>query len=242
MIFRTAIALALAPMLSCLVHAQGIGPNPPVAGVTTPVPAGTYYGYGRYPGYYGGYGYGWRHGGTVAGSYMSGMADVVRSAGEYNLNTSEAMKNVEDAREAFFENRNRAQQIWFEMRDRNDAYRAERRGPRITSEQVFRLNAQRAPQRLSEGQIDEVSGELSWPGLLREQIYSPYRVVIDEGFAIRTRSGSFPDYETHKKTVQAVDALAELLRSRIREYEPQPYVEANRFVEALAYDARFPSN
>lgn len=287
MILRTAIALALAPLLSCYAFAQGPGPgeaapggNAGTAGSGIGNVSGAGSGPGNFPGTAGsgignvpgtivrpqfyspsrpspgginydtdfpGYGHtggGAYYGGTYGGGtwYMSGLGDYVRSAGEYNLSTSEAMRNIEETREQYFENRNLAQQIWFEMRDRNDAYRAERRGPRITSEQVFRLNAQRAPQRLAEGQIDPVSGELAWPGVLREEIYNPFRVVIDEGFALRTRSGSFPNYETHKKTVQAVDSLAELLRSRIREYEPQPYVEANSFVEALAYDARFPSN
>ena len=45
------------------------------------------------------------YGGTVEGSFAHGMADIVRSAGEYNLRTSEAYKNYEDARRKNIDNR-----------------------------------------------------------------------------------------------------------------------------------------
>lgn len=196
-----------------------------------------------YAQYYGGpYGYGYGYSSTAAEGAAHGLADVVRSAGSYNLDTSRAMVNVEDARKAYIQNRELAQETWFDMRRRNDAYRAEKRGPAPTSEQIFRINAQRAPSRLSDDQIDPVTGELHWPLLLTSAIYDPYRKVIDKGFETRSQQGSFKSFDKQQDLVKAVDGMYEAFKKRIREYEPQQYVDANRFMEALSYDVRFPSS
>ncbi|PQO33927.1 hypothetical protein [Blastopirellula marina] len=196
-----------------------------------------------YAQYYGGpYGYGYGYSSTAAEGAAHGLADVVRSAGSYNLDTSRAMVNVEDARKAYIQNRELAQETWFDMRRRNDAYRAEKRGPAPTSEQIFRINAQRAPSRLNDDQIDPVTGELHWPLLLTSAIYDPYRKVIDKGFEVRAQQGSFKSFDKQQSLVKAVDTMYDVLKKRIRDYEPQQYVDANRFMEALSYDVRFPSS
>ncbi|RCS50574.1 hypothetical protein DTL42_10725 [Bremerella cremea] len=196
-----------------------------------------------YAQYYGGpYGYGYGYSSTAEEGAAHGLADVVRSAGSYNLDTSRAMVNVEDARKAYIQNRELAQETWFDMRRRNDAYRAEKRGPAPTSEQLFRINAQRAPSRLSDDQIDPVTGELHWPLLLTSAIYDPYRKVIDNGFETRAHQGSIKSYDKQQDLVKAVNSMYDTLKKRIRDYEPQQFIDANRFMEALSYDVRFPSS
>ncbi|MEW4562969.1 hypothetical protein AB1K70_10615 [Bremerella sp. JC770] len=195
-----------------------------------------------YAQYWGGPWGGGYHASTAAEGYQRGLADVIRSQGQYNLDTSRANVNQQEANAAYIENRNRAQEVWFDMRRRNDAYRAEKAGPKVTSEQIFRINAQRAPKRLNDDQIDPVTGELHWPLLLTSMVYTPYREVIDKGFEKRHQKGSFVDYDSHQDVVKAVDSMYEELKKRIRDYEPQQYVDANRFMEALSYDVRFPSS
>src|SRR5262245_66634310 len=53
---------------------------------------------------YGGYGYGYG-GGTAAGNYMYGMSNVIRAEGQYNLLTSMAGVNNEEARSKILDNR-----------------------------------------------------------------------------------------------------------------------------------------
>ncbi len=61
-----------------------------------------------YPVYY--------HSSTAAEGAARGMADVIRSAGDYNLRTSEAARNVEEARSRNLDNRLKSTQTFFEMR------------------------------------------------------------------------------------------------------------------------------
>ncbi|MEW4452842.1 hypothetical protein AB1L30_09215 [Bremerella sp. JC817] len=195
--------------------------------------------YAQWGGPWGGYSY---HASTAEEGYQRGLADVIRSQGMYNLETSRANINQQEANAAYIENRNRAQEVWFDMRRRNDAFRAEQAGPKVTSEQIFRINAQRAPKRLNDDQIDPVTGELHWPLILTSMVYDPYRKAIDSGFQKRSQKGSFSTYESHQEVVKAVDTMYDELKKRIRDYEPQQYIDANRFMEALSYDVRFPSS
>src|SRR5262245_30696968 len=82
-------------------------------------------GYGGYGGYYGG---GWGYntagaGSTPAGSYLTGMGNAIRAQGEYNVNTSQAAINLEDAAKKDIENRQLWTNTYFEMRKINDAYK-----------------------------------------------------------------------------------------------------------------------
>ena len=64
---------------------------------------------------------GWGGSSTVAGSYAHGYADVVRSAGEAELNDSIAAGNYADSRSKEIDNRLKATQTYFQMRDINSA-------------------------------------------------------------------------------------------------------------------------
>src|SRR5262245_44306190 len=68
-----------------------------------PVGVGAVTGLGGFPcGFgYGGYGYG---GGTVAGSYLQGMSQVVAAQGQYNEATAKAAISYEEARTKYIDN------------------------------------------------------------------------------------------------------------------------------------------
>ncbi len=91
--------------------------------------------YPAFPSGGGGYGYGWGgydDGGTAAGSYLNGMANVVRSAGYANVMNSIAAQNYEQAYSADLDNRLKYTNTYFEMRRVNQAARAEARSPAPT--------------------------------------------------------------------------------------------------------------
>ena len=103
------------------------------------------------------------HASTLEEGYLRGLGDLVRSAGAANLMNSQAALNYEDARAKYFENRLRGVQTYFDMKKLNHDYRAEMRGQRATSEQLFRLAKMRAPEPLHPSEFDPYSGEVRWP-------------------------------------------------------------------------------
>src|SRR5690348_12667087 len=80
-------------------------------------------GYGGYGGY-GGFGYGGA-GSTAFGSAMLGIGAATAAAGSYNLNTSMAARNYQDAYEHWILNQKLREQTYFDMRRMNASYRAE---------------------------------------------------------------------------------------------------------------------
>src|SRR5579864_1443196 len=68
-------------------------------------------GYGIF-GYGGGFG-----GGTLEGNYLQGMSQVIRSEGEYNLNTAQAEISWEEARGKYLDNQKKWSQNLFQMRE-----------------------------------------------------------------------------------------------------------------------------
>src|SRR5207247_5414915 len=92
-------------------------------------------------------------GATVEGSIAHGMADIVRAAGEFNLRTSEAYRNYEDARRKNIENRLLWTQTYFEMRRINDEYRrAQYERDKRSQEDFIRYAQAAAPRRLTSSQ------------------------------------------------------------------------------------------
>ena len=102
---------------------------------------------------------------------MNGMANVVRAQGDYNLNTSAAYVNLEEAERRDIENRQAWTQAYFEMRRTNAAYRDAERGPKGTPEDWVRFAKEAAPSRLSPGEIDNISGQIAWPRLLQASLW-----------------------------------------------------------------------
>ena len=183
---------------------------------------------------------GYGGGSTVAGSYMQGLGQFVRSAGAYNLATSEAAKNLQEARSRALDNRLKGTETYFQMRRINQSYRDEQRRPQATSEQLHRLAALGAPSRLDANRLDPVSGSISWPLVLRQASYADYRQALEQRFAERSQTGGGIDYDTYKAIQAVVDQALAQLESEVEQYKPNDYIEAKKFLQSLAYEARFP--
>jgi hypothetical protein len=206
------------------------------AGVSTA--RAQYWGGGYAPPYYGSYG-----GGTVEGSIAHGYADLVRSAGAYNLMTSEAYKNYEDARKKNIENRLQWTQTYFEMRRINDEYRrAQYERDKRTQEDFIRYAQAAAPHRLVSSQLDPITGYLAWPRLLMTPAFADSRRELDRLFAARAGNKGAIGNDAYFAILDQVDRMQEQLRRLIKVAPANDYIEARKFLESLAYEARFAAN
>ena len=133
----------------------------------------------------GGYGWGYGGGGTVAGSYLNGMGNLVRSAGYANVMNSIAAQNYEQAYSLDLNNRLMATNTYFEMRRVNKAARAEERSPPSTAAELAHYAEVMAPKRLTASQLDPVTGEVKWPTVLNDDRYAAMREKIDQLFSQR---------------------------------------------------------
>ena len=185
-------------------------------------------------------GYGSYHSSTAAEGFQRGFADVLRSAGEANLRNSEAVKNYQDARSKYLENRLQATETYFEMRRINKSYRDERRRPMASSEQLHRIAARGRPARLGPTQVDPITGHINWPLILQGEDYQQYRDKLEHQFAQRAESSGIIGINAFKGIQETVDAALAGLRKNIKNYSANDYIVAKKFLESLAHESRYP--
>jgi len=178
---------------------------------------------------------------TVGESWARGMSDVMRAQGAANLLNSQAAINVEEARSRYLDNRLKYTETFFENRRMNREFRAAERGPRITQEQAERIARERAPRRATTDDVDPITGQLAWPRVLTQERYASYTERLDELFAERAKMEGYIGMDMFREIGTTTDELLASLRENIRDYRSMDFMEARRFVERLAQEARFPT-
>ncbi len=191
-------------------------------------------------GYYYGGGYVDNRASTPGEGYARGMADIARSAGQYNLMTSEATINMTEAQKKSIENRDQWTNTYFQMRQANKQYRAAESAARATMSDLVRYAQAGKPQQLSPSEVDTVTGDISWPALLKTDAFRKQREKLDGLFAQRAQRGvlSYPEQADAEAAKRAI--LAEL-QNQISTVSADEYMRCKRFVESLSFAAKHPT-
>ncbi|HWB11397.1 MAG TPA: hypothetical protein VG826_19360 [Pirellulales bacterium] len=190
--------------------------------------------WGQYgwPGFYGGYA------STAGEGFAIGMADMVRATGMATLMGSMAASNVEDARSKYIDNQMKATQGYIDRQRMLQSYQASLRRPPPTSEQLYRLAQQGLPKSLTATQLDPVTGKITWPVVLRDEPFDSYRESAQAFFHEAVANPQTFTYESYNQLREAgAECLAEL-KSRLKDYNPNDYIQAKKFVESLTYAAQ----
>ncbi len=199
---------------------------------------------GGYGGGYGGYGGGWGgwggYTGTIAGSYLQGLGAAASGAGQYNLATSEAARQIEAARAAYLQNQMTALNDYFMAREANRQFREDMRTPRLTPEQLYQVNLSRLPKRLRLDQFDPVTGKINWPDVLKLNELDAERKKLDELFASRTHDNSGVGSENYHEVQMTTHDMLAKLHDDIKVLSPSEYLAGVNFLDSLAFEARFP--
>jgi hypothetical protein len=185
---------------------------------------------GGYGGYYGGGG----HASTLEEGALNGMASVMSAAGDYNLATSAAAVNLTQAQRNDIENRQLNTQAYFEIRATNRAARAQEAGPKPTMEQLARLAKQGVPKGLQATQYNAVTGALSWPTTLTDDLFAAQRSSVDQMFAKLAAQGTL-GISDQSALRAAVEGMAGVLKAHIKDIQPQDYVDSRNFLQSVLY-------
>lgn len=214
-------------------------------GSNTRFAAPPYYGFsGGGMGGFGG-GFGWGNlgaGSTPMGSYLSGMGEAIRAEGQYNLMSSEAAVNLQEARRANIDNSVRWTNAFFEQRKIHQAYMDSQRKPPVPPETWVRLAQEASPQRLNTSMLDPVTGHINWPSLLQGPEFGEDRKELDKLFAERAIARGAVGIDGHAKIQRTVDDAMSKLRDRINQISPRNFMEARNFLRSLAFEANFGTN
>lgn len=238
--FSLALVLLGVAAMAVPAHAQFFGP------VGGPIMAG---GIGGGGGYGGGYGRGYFGGGSYApffastalGSDLLGGAALTAAAGQATLDASMAAVNAQNAYQHWIENQKLREQTYFDMRRMNASYRAETRGKPPTPEQLISFSKARLPDRLTADQLDQERGQIKWPQVLMREDFAPMRAALEYLFAERAAHPYSTGLGTdnYREIRGVTDDLHDMLRNLLPEFSPDEFIAGNKFVNSLAYEARF---
>ncbi|MEW4454817.1 hypothetical protein AB1L30_19280 [Bremerella sp. JC817] len=200
---------------------QNSAPQYPTPQYTAPV-APVYPGYGMFT-----------NTATAAQGALEGMADVASAAGSYNLQTSEANINQQEANRLSIQNQQIYADTYYQMRAEHDAYEAKKH-PRPTEEQLVHLAREGIPKPLPSGSLDQVAGTVNWPELLQYPEFAEDRKQIETMLKFKTDHGSLGAQQSAQFT-QAVEDMAVILKRGISKVPPQKYMESYDFLKSLLY-------
>jgi len=174
---------------------------------------------------------------TPAESYSRGMADVVRSSGAANLMNSEAAQGYEEARSMEMDNQVKYAETYYEKREIHDQYQDKHR--QETQEYLYRrAQKQTEVPRLSPAELDPVTGQLTWPPVLHDSPFDPYREELDKKFSQREISLGAIGWSGYNEIRESINSMASLLKERIRQYPSADYVDARDFLTRLENEAK----
>jgi hypothetical protein len=180
-----------------------------------------------------GYGYGAGFGGgTAEGNALAGMSTVIRSAGEYNLMSSAAGVNFEEARGKYLDNRAKWTQQYFQMRETRSAIDAQRKEAARQSREAQYAAAKATPPRPEwPVGLDPVTGHISWPEPLMADEFAGPRKQLDQLFELRAKTSQAS--ATTLKIRAATEELSKTLRSQVQKIPANEYMAARKFIDEL---------
>ncbi|HUQ68498.1 MAG TPA: hypothetical protein VM165_03180 [Planctomycetaceae bacterium] len=190
-----------------------------------------------------GYGGGWWGGAganfssTPAEGYARGMSEVIRAQGDAYEAATRGAINYEQARASYMENKLRWHEISLQREQMGEQRRAEyAASQRAARERRQASNTEKPPELLSDGQYDRTTGTAHWPELLATEAFSAQRAKLDEALKVKAHTGE--NFQVNQQIINLTQDLQTLLKARIRDVPPSTYLEARKFLDQLAREAR----
>jgi len=147
--------------------------------------------------------------------------------------------NFETAQSMRLDNRLKETETFFEMRRINRAARALEAGPRVTLEQAVRMARASAPRRLSDLELDPITGDITWPSALTEETYAMEKAAVQNKFHDRS-AGISMDSARFNSVNNSISTLKMLLKDNIDRYVSSHYGKAKSFLDSLLYEFELP--
>jgi hypothetical protein len=164
--------------------------------------------------------------------------------GEYNLSTSQAAINAQEAAGMYMDNQYKWNETYWKRQrlgqaelEKDHAKKRESTQRYLETQHAQRQSAQ--PARLSTSELEPATGKLAWPSALLDAKYTADRKKLDELFALRAQVGTTADL------VQQIEASTKVLqtdlRTNIRGMPANDYIAARKFLDNVASECRHPA-
>ncbi len=178
------------------------------------------------------------HSSTYTEGALRGQAAYLSAAGDLTYMGSLAEINYQEAFRRAIDNSVALTKAYYDRREIREQY-MKKYGPKpFVGEARKRANESYQPKRLSAQEFDHQSGKLTWPHILRQELYAPIKDQVDQLFATRTEETSGDGSPSQRKIAQLCDALTILLRENIGTMAPDQYIAAREFVRSVEMESK----
>jgi hypothetical protein len=167
---------------------------------------------------------------TYAEGYQRGLGGVISAQGQRNLSNSQAAINMTDARSNQIDNQVKSVNAYWEKNSIYEQHVQEKLAD-IDAKRA-RYEAKHGLQPLTSQQFDRTTGQINWPGVLKQQQYDQYRNKIDAAFKTRAGSGMMTGDDYLASTTAFKDWHAALVKQK-NEYPASILDQLLRFLLAL---------
>jgi hypothetical protein len=196
---------------------------------------------GIVPGYYPGGGYGMdRYSSTVEEGFFNGLGSMFSSIGQANYMNSLAAINAQEAYSRYLQNREKATETYFRLRQINQAARDAQRPQRLTYDQYVALAKKYGPDGLAESQYDRTLGRLRWPAFLLGDEFAPEREALNQAFLVRSPYDAGPTTAFYANVRQLTASMDAKLKAKVDLLSPAEFIAAQKFITGLAYESQQP--
>lgn len=179
------------------------------------------------------------HSSTAAEGLLRGQAVALQAIGQANYLHSLAAVNYQEANKRALENSKLYTQVVIEKREMIKQHRDRYASVPLTREQLDRIAANSVPDRLTPEQVDQSSGKLVWPHILRMDEYKAVRDRIDELFVSRTPENSGNGSPVQRELDTLIDAMRAILKANSDKVSVSQFADANWFLVTLDYEVKF---
>ena len=188
---------------------------------------------GAYSAVSGGFNGGWTQGNADA----TGIANLVRSQGDYNESTARAAGEYQKARSQWIENQNRVHEELLSRRRSSQAIANEdHEAARATRERQQKFIAAHRPPPLNSDQLDTETGHIEWPVALKAPEFDQLRPELESLFEARSKYGATT--ENRSQLLSKIRESQDLLRGEVISIPLPDYTESSKFLERMLATAR----
>ncbi len=175
-----------------------------------------------------------------AAAWVTAKAAVIKAQAEANATNAQAMETLEKARSLKLDNDLKAAKTFYEKRQMRETYNAMSAPTRATREDLVRYSKAATPERPTTYQLEPVRGKIYWPTVLQGEAFIEERIQLESLFAKRGAIEGGVSSPIFGEVQDVAEEMRTELRSIMREISPVEYLAARKFIDALAFEARFP--
>jgi hypothetical protein len=172
-------------------------------------------------------------------SVKGANANTLKTMGDYFHKLVTIRQLQEQIRQAKMANDMTATKNWYQKKKLYEDYCKSKPRKRLSVEKLRQLARAAAPARSASASIVRVSARVKWPHLLTAECFAAKRSQVEGLLAQRTAQNSGAGTRNCEQIQLAVAQMKSALRARIRQTTPMEYLAAKRFLDNLAFEARF---